>query len=146
MGKSRGKYKGKGFDEERQLAIEMWMKIRAIIEENPRVEKSGIYDIKREFCIEHNCNWFEYCYFCQHCSSCNKCPLLKKTSGFYHKIRFKNNEMLCLDYCIACNQSANKALPQYRDDDGNIKIEERLNACDRIIQALRDFKEEADNA
>ena len=103
-------------------AIEMWLDIRYEIECSPGYMNMGrIRELKEKYCEEHGIEWKEDCYFCNK-YTCAKCPLFKESTM---PERF-NHTKGCVDYWIAADMGK-----------GTFPKEERLAACDNIINALR---------
>ena len=93
---------------ERKLAIQMWLGIRDGIAANKQFSISAA---KQMYCFMHNLEWSCSCWFCEYVNcSYRKCPLgsCGEADSLYLKVL-----------------------------DGRLSTEERLDACDKIIAALK---------
>ena len=124
---------------ERKLAIKMWKQIRKGIKFKRHF--FGIISInclKSDFCIKHNLNWFHLCWFCQYIrrgefshkplgkQGCNLCPIATKEA------KLNSNVCGCNSYDSLWEIVTNEYL----------KTKVRLEACDKIIKALKGEKYE----
>lgn len=115
---------------ERKLAVEMWEIIRQAIENNKHLIHSDISEIKKKFCKEHHLEWVSGCWFCTYVrksvlsrgrrKGCNACPIA----------RFDDP----LGIFFGCDKDSLYAI--VLNHRNNFSIEERLEACDKIIKAL----------
>ena len=117
---------------ERKIAIQMWEHIRdEIKKENPSVQLDLSF-AKREFLSKYNVGWKFDCWFCQYIKECIECPL-KNNANKYYAYRYG---IACVDYWLANNDTADLR-KEFRDSDGNVKKSERIKACNRIIETLK---------
>ena len=96
---------------ERKLAIQMWQKIKDKITDNSNFTIIDICIYKEVFCRKHNLFWKCNCWFCEYMPTCEQCPLRDCTVSS------------SAVYEVACDTLADK--------------EKRLDACDKIIAALK---------
>ena len=102
---------------ERKLAIQMWQEIKDKITDNSNFTTRDICIYKEAFCRKHNLFWKCNCWFCEYTPTCEQCPLRDCTVSS------------SAVYKVACDIQANK--------------EKRLDACDKIIAALKgEYKHE----
>jgi hypothetical protein len=97
---------------ERRLAIQMWEEIKEFIQESPELPVS---DFKDTFCFEHGLSWGCSCWFCQYIKYCCDCPI---------------------QGCILSGgipEGSNLYTLAVRGET----LEERIEACDKIILALK---------
>lgn len=99
---------------ERKLAIQMWQEIKDIIIHYPYMTAGNIQHYKAEFCVKHNLVWTCDCWFCQYIPNCRYCPLWS-----------------CAGLGSGADSLYNVASDIYADK------EKRLDACDKIIAALK---------
>jgi hypothetical protein len=98
---------------ERQLAIQMWEEIKRFIMSSP---EGSVKTFKQTFCRDHELFWNCSCWFCQYIKDCNKCPIMG---------------------CYIFNRSNLNGSNLYSRVLCAVSIEERLDACDKIIRALK---------
>lgn len=105
---------------EKELAIGMWLYIKLRIICNDR---SDITTFKREYIAKHHIasKWQHYCILCEKHAECSSCPLVSCN---------RNTKTL---WAVVTNYVHNL-------DDGTYErsftLEERLDACDKIIEAI----------
>ena len=110
--------------DELKLAIELWESIKQHLAEHPATIQLDIELIKHDFCVNHALNWLNDCWFCAH-KECPDCPLYKSAL-----LKFPSYAgYCCLDYWIATDQTNGSGKEHFT-------LEERLEACDNIINAL----------
>ena len=113
---------------ERKLAVQMWRMIREIVRRRKRpVSAIELFEIKGDFCKEHNIKWRHKCWFCQYVRNnmpdydegCQRCPLADKTDE-----DVMEGQRTGCDYGIYDEVLYGKT------------VEVRVAACNKIIQAL----------
>lgn len=116
------------FKEQIDLAIELWEEIKKCIAEEPMVHISVV---RTSFLMDHPVRWVKDCIFCNiyydikegRCSL--ECPLAK----YVGRINTKFPTL-----CAVCNSPYDSA------QDREAYLPNRLEACDRIINELKEFK------
>lgn len=111
---------------ELNLAIEMWEGIKKHITEHPSATEEDIERAKHNFCEHHGLLWTNDCWFCTY-KECDTCPLYKLAREQFPHTRV---EAGCVDFWIVTDQVAGS-------DEEHFTLEERLVACDNIINALK---------
>ena len=96
---------------ERKLAIQMWQNIRRYIKRGGLRRSTGVRDYKYNFCEKKKLHWEYDCWFCNYIERCEHCPLKS---------------------CSSSSGSA-YAIAAWKIED----IEQRVEACDKIIAALK---------
>ena len=94
---------------ERKLGIQMWENIRRYIKRGKMRGCNSVRDSKQNFCKRKELNWSYDCWFCNYIKRCSRCPLKGCGDGSLF-------EMVI---------------------DPNGDITQRVEACDKIIAALK---------
>lgn len=123
----------------------MWQEIKEQIKEGKLNDSIDVYRFKESFTEKHNLDWgFTHCYFCCKFEECEVCPIVS-TKENYEKYFTDWEYGLegCVYYLVASNQTrcARKEL-KVSPRSEEFKTEVRLEACDRIIEAIKNIKEE----
>lgn len=102
---------------ERKLAIQMWEDILNMLENYEFVSSHDIAYYKYSFTVGHNLNWLSNCWFCQY---------IRTDSDSYHRCKKCPLGSCCSpksQYSIVTNEKHGR--------------EKRINACKKIISALK---------
>ena len=110
------------FAEEKKIAIKMWREIKLKMVKHPTWDVSAMKAdfISKTFIMDDDDYqrfvWYNDCILCEYSRNCDFCPL-----------RLVDDNMACMDTFSAYSMANNKSM----------NMDARLEACDRIIEAIK---------